>query len=214
MVTKRTGSIIFLLALLTAVIIGIWIVKIITGNVPYVDQWTRDLVDTLGVSTIYAPFRWITNLGSEPFLLPFTIIVAVILWGLFRDWLPALFFAGGTLAAHMLNMLLKHLVNRDRPSILIAANAEGHSFPSGHAMIPMVCYGLLAYFVSKKIHSNKVKFGFQFFFALLVFLIGISRFVINVHYLTDVAAGFFIGFICLFGLIYLYEWIQKRRSPS
>nr|WP_280922962.1 phosphatase PAP2 family protein [Virgibacillus litoralis] len=120
-------------------------------------------------------------------------------------------FGVGTLTSHGLNILIKRLVERERPSILVAANAEGYSFPSGHAMISMVCYGLLAYFITKNLKSAKATFAVQFLFALLIFLIGISRYMINVHYLTDVLAGFIFGFIFLVGLIYLYELIRNRR---
>ncbi|WP_240510188.1 phosphatase PAP2 family protein [Virgibacillus profundi] len=210
---KQYYIILFLLALVLFMI-GTWIVKIVSGGVPFVDQWTRDLVEKLDDTYIYTGFRWVTNLGSEPFMVPFTVIAALILWWMFRSWLPALIFAGGTLGSHLLNKLIKALVDRERPSILVSANAEGHSFPSGHAMISMVCYGLLAYFIAKKLTSTKSKLLVQFLLALLIFLIGISRYVINVHYLTDVVAGFIIGFLCLVGLIYLYEWLHKRRTQS
>lgn len=210
---KRYSIIIFLFALIL-LIIGIWIVKIINGKIPYIDQWTRALVEQYDDTYVYTVFRWITELGSSSFLVPFVAVMAIILGWMLRDYLPALIFTGGTLTSYLLNMLIKVLVERERPSISVAANAEGHSFPSGHAMISMVCYGLLAYFIAKKWRSAKAIFLTQLFFALLIFLIGISRFFINVHYLTDIMAGFFFGFLCLIGLIYLYEFIHRRRSQS
>lgn len=213
MLNRRHYIILFLLSLLL-LIIGIWIAKIIGEQVVYIDQVTRGLVDKLADTYFYTFFRWITELGSGTFLTPFTIVVSLLLWRAFRDWLPALVFGLGTLSSHGLNVLIKQLVERERPSILVAANAEGYSFPSGHAMIPMVCYGLLAYFLVKKLTSDKAVFAVQFSLALLIFLIGISRYVINVHYLTDVLAGFVFGFIFLAGLIFLYEWLQSLRGKS
>ncbi|HLS09788.1 phosphatase PAP2 family protein [Lentibacillus sp.] len=208
MLNRRSYIILFLLmaVLLT---IGIWVFRIISGKVLYIDQITRGLVEAFEDTTTYTIFRWITELGSGTFLTPFTILTALLLWFAFRDWLPAVIFGLGTLSSHGLNILIKQLVERERPSIFVAANAEGFSFPSGHAMIPMVCYGLLAYFVAKKLTSSKAVLTVQFSFALLIFLIGISRFIINVHYLTDVFAGFVFGFIYLIGMIYLYEWLQS-----
>lgn len=210
---KRNSILIFLLVLVLFTI-GTWVAKIINGELPYVDQWTRALVERFDDTYVYTIFRWVTELGSQSFLIPFIIIMAFILWLLFRNYLPALIFAGGTLMSHLLNVLIKNIVARERPSISIAANAEGHSFPSGHAMLSMVCYGLLVYFLSKKVSSTKRVFVIQLFFALLIFLIGLSRFFINVHYLTDIMAGFFIGYLCLIGLVYLYEFIQKRQNQS
>ena len=200
------------LAVVMFMICIIWNVKIMAGVVPYVDQWSREFVANIADSTVYQIFRWITELGSKSFLLPFTIIMSLFLWYLFRDWLAGFLFAGGTLGSHLLNTLIKGLVERERPRILLEANAEGYSFPSGHAMTSLVCYGLFVYFIVKKITSQKAVLGIKIAFALLVILIGISRYIINVHYLTDVIAGFTIGGLYLTGMIYLFEFIQKRRS--
>jgi len=208
-VLNRRSYIILFLLMAVLLTIGIWVFRIISGKVLYIDQITRGLVEAFEDTTTYTIFRWITELGSGTFLTPFTILTALLLWFAFRDWLPAVIFGLGTLSSHGLNILIKQLVERERPSIFVAANAEGFSFPSGHAMIPMVCYGLLAYFVAKKLTSSKAVLTVQFSFALLIFLIGISRFIINVHYLTDVFAGFVFGFIYLIGMIYLYEWLQS-----
>src|SRR5690625_7248972 len=104
----------------------IWNVKIMAGVVPYVDQWSREFVANIADSTVYLIFRWITELGSKSFLLPFTIIMSLFLWYLFRDWLAGFLFAGGTLGSHLLNTLIKGLVERERPRILLEANAEGY----------------------------------------------------------------------------------------
>ena len=123
-------------------------------------------------------------------------------------------FPGGILLTHQLNILIKSLVVRERPSISVAANAEGYSFPSGHAMISMVCYGLIAYLLVKKMKSHVLIFITQTMFVTLIFLIGISRYVIHVHYITDIVAGFALGFICLIGLIYVYERMESVLSRS
>lgn len=211
---KRNHWILLLLLIVILLMTGVWVVQILQGRMPIVDSWTRPQVELLSDTFVYTVLRYITELGSEWFLVPFVITVGVIIWIVYKNWLPALIFSGGTLLTHGLNLLIKHLVERERPSIYEAANAEGHSFPSGHAMISMVCYGLLAYFIAKVIASVKLKLAVQIFFTLLIFLIGISRYVINVHYLTDVVSGFIIGFLLLVGFIYLYETLRKRQSRS
>src|SRR5690625_3804642 len=101
---KNQFYIYFSLLIFTLIVISNWIITIIKGEIPYVDQWTRDLVESVSGSTIYTMARWITELGSEAFLVPFTVIMGLILLVMFRDWLPALLFAGGTLMSHLLNM--------------------------------------------------------------------------------------------------------------
>lgn len=189
----------------------VWSVKAVKGELPYVDQWTRGFVEIIGNSFVYEVFRWITEFGSKSFLLPFTIFMSFFLWYFLRNWLAGFLFGAGTLGSHLFNSVIKELVERERPRILIEANAEGYSFPSGHAMTSLVCYGLLAYFLMKKITSQKVKISIKIAFSLLIFLIGISRYVINVHYLTDVLAGFIIGGGFLAGMIFLYGFIEKKK---
>ena len=211
---NRNYWIISILLMVVLLVIGVWVVRILGGNMPYIDVWTRGPVELLSDTVIYTIFRNITELGSQWFLVPFVITAGIIIWIVYKDWLPAFIFSGGTLLSHGLNLLIKHLVERERPRILEAANAEGHSFPSGHAMISMVCYGLLAYFIVNRIASAKLKMAVQIFFSILIFLIGISRYIINVHFLTDIISGFVIGFLLLVGLIYLYESLRRRKSRS
>ncbi|WP_087973345.1 phosphatase PAP2 family protein [Oceanobacillus rekensis] len=201
-----------LFCLLILLLIGLWVIQIIKGYVPYIDRWTRELVMILDNSIIYDVFYYLTKLGSGSFLTPFVIIMAIVIGVLLKNWFAAFIFASGTLMTHVLNILIKKMVDRERPSISIALDAEGYSFPSGHAMISIVCYGLLVYFLRKKIRSMKVALVTHLIFALLIFLVGISRYVINVHYLTDVLAGFGIGFMCLVAFIYLYEFFKKNSS--
>lgn len=211
---KRNKKTILFLFFLMGAVIGIWFFQIMNDRMPYADKFTRGLVGQLENSLLYNPFRMMTNLGSDFFLYPFVIIAAIVLFIWFKHWLPAVIFAGGTLASHFVNVFIKRIVTRERPSISVEANAEGYSFPSGHAMVSIVCYGLLAYFITKKLKSKAAKLFVQILFSLLIFLIGISRYVINVHYLTDIIAGFFFGSLLLLCSIYLYERINSKRSPS
>lgn len=210
----RNKNIIIFLFFVIIAVIGIWIFQIMSGRMPWIDEVTRETVTKLETSFLFEPFRMITNLGSEFFLYPFVPAAAVLLIFWYKHWLPGVLLGGGTLVTHLINRLIKNLVDRDRPSISVSANAEGHSFPSGHSMIPMVCYGLLAYFIARKLKSKAAILAVQILSALLIFLIGISRYVINVHYLTDIVAGFFFGFLILIALIFLYERFSMKRSQS
>lgn len=93
-------------------------------------------------------------------------------------------------------------------------NAEGFSFPSGHAMTGMVCYGLLMYFLVRNVSNKKVSLLLQVLFALLILSIGTSRYVIDVHYATDIVSGFTIGFTLLLILLYTFEKISEKRTKT
>lgn len=211
---KKDRTLLLFLLIAVLIITGVWVVQIVNGYVPYIDRWSNQFVETLHNSIIYQPFRLVTNLGSESFLVPFVVVMTIVLSILLKKWFVAILFPGGILLTHQLNILIKSLIVRERPSISVAANAEGYSFPSGHAMISMVCYGLIAYLLVKKMKSHVLIFITQTMFVTLIFLIGISRYVIHVHYITDIVAGFALGFICLIGLIYVYERMESVLSRS
>lgn len=211
--TRGKNIVIFLFAVVLIITV-IWVVQLLGGNQPLTDQATRDIALWLEGSILFNLFEIVTHLGSGFFLYPFVITLTILLFVWYRDWMPAVFFGGGVLLSHFLNQGIKHVITRERPSISVSLNAEGYSFPSGHAMISMVCYGLLAYFISRKLKERSAIVAVQIFFSVLILLIGISRYVINVHYLTDVLAGFFFGFLLLTGLIFLYERWKGKRSPS
>lgn len=180
-------------------------------KMPYIDLWTRSFVDLMAERKGYFLARSLTELGSDTFLVPFTFVMMFVLWILYRNWLPALIFSGGTLLSYFLNLLIKGMFARERPSINIAANAEGYSFPSGHAMISLVCYSLLFYFLMKKLSTKRWIPFLRCVKIALVFSIGMSRYVINVHYLTDVVTGFIIGYFLYKGIVYTYEWVVTQN---
>lgn len=212
---NRTKYVPLFIGLILYSFILFWIYEIRMGQIPIVDKWTNQYVNYFSDTFLYDLFWAVTHLGSKSFLLPFTIFVGIILWILCKDWLVALFFSGGTLISHLLNMLIKNIVSRERPSLSIEANAEGFSFPSGHSMITMVCYGLLMYFLVRTIENQKISYLVQGAFALLIFLIGVSRYIINVHFATDIISGFTIGFTLLIIFIFTFEKIDyKRKNPS
>ena len=66
-------------------------------------------------------------------------------------------------------------------------NAQGYSFPSGHAANSMTAYGGLA--------ARYKKRGLRILLLTAIALICLSRVILGVHYPTDVLAGMCIGII-------------------
>ena len=81
-------------------------------------------------------------------------------------------------------------------------NAQGFSFPSGHSSNSAVVYGSIARFMKKR--------GVTIVAAVLILLVGVSRFCLGVHYPTDVLCGWLLG---LFGLFFL-PWLQSKFSTK
>ena len=97
----------------------------------------------------------------------------------------------------LLNTTLKALFERTRPvhdSALV--HADGWSFPSGHSSGSVVVYGMLAYVLMQTLPPPlKRRAGLPLVLAAtaLAFTIGCSRIFLQVHFATDVLAGFASG---------------------
>lgn len=152
----------------------------------------------------------ITNLG---FGFTYGLIVACsfIALLLYRRWLEfaglALCLAGGAL----LNLILKNLFERSRPDQFIMVAATGYSFPSGHAMVSLCFYGMLAFLIARKIKKWQYQYGIAVVTILFIAAIGISRIYLGVHYPSDVVAGYAAGAVWLTFTISLLWWWEEQR---
>jgi len=110
------------------------------------------------------------------------------------------------LLATALNNILKVTIMRDRP-IWKTLDLKTYSYPSGHTMISFVFYGLLIYLINKNYHGKYKKLIISLL-SILIFLIGLSRIFLGVHYFTDVLGAYFFG--C--GYLLLFIYVIKRRK--
>ncbi len=116
-----------------------------------------------------------------------------------------------TTSAMVLIYLLKVLFGRARPTLWKWIINVGHpSFPSGHAMLSLVVYGLIAYILAKQFPQwQKPILTLS---AILVIAIGFSRLYLGVHWPTDVFVGYAVGLLCLIPCILILELEQKYRA--
>ena len=105
----------------------------------------------------------------------------------------ALWAAGTLTGIHLvLTPVLKEVFDRPRPdegSPIPLPSSD--SFPSGHASGSVVTFALLAIFSAERWPSRRgLLVGLA---AVLAVGAGMSRVVLNVHFVTDVLAGFALG---------------------
>ncbi|MDC3417262.1 phosphatase PAP2 family protein [Aquibacillus salsiterrae] len=193
-----------MLALVTGLVV---LLRVRYTDMPIIDKWAMPFAVGLEDTVIFEVFRWITELGSSTFLTPLSILFAIGLWFYTKDWLASIVALVGPYLGHKLNYWIKINVERERPRIFAEAEGIGYSFPSGHAMISVIVYGLVIYFTIKYVKSTKLAFRINLIGIILIILIGMSRYVIRVHYLTDVLAGFAFGVVCLLLCIKIYEYL-------
>lgn len=148
---------------------------------------TGALARELGAGTLRASAA-LTRLGDPPFLIAVALLVAATLL-VRREGLVAWSWLVTTAGGALLNWTLKELFGRARPVHDHGfAKAAGMSFPSGHAAGSMVVYGFLCYLLVRHTH---VRWHLPIVVAglLLVVAVGSSRVLLQVHYFSDVLAG-------------------------
>jgi len=132
---------------------------------------------------------WFTYLGDRDLLTVIAVAMTLALL-LRREWALAGLCALATAGAGGLNQTFKHLFQRVRPEHVHGyVDPDGWSFPSGHASAALAVYGVACYLVLRfsppRWHSYCLAGT-----AALVTAIGVSRILLQVHYLSDVVAGF------------------------
>jgi undecaprenyl-diphosphatase len=117
--------------------------------------------------------------------------------------------------AMLLDPSLKTLVGRLRPVVdSPVAHAPGNSFPSGHALSSMIVYGALL-LVFLPIVGARWRRLFIGVVATIVFLIGLSRIALGVHFLSDVLAGWLLGAAWLGITAYAFRvWRREAGHPQ
>ena len=94
--------------------------------------------------------------------------------------------------------LFKALVQRPRPDRSFWLVLEsGFSFPSGHSMNGMFCYGMMIYLLWRNCENKLIRNLVTIFLCILIPLIALSRVYCGVHHPTDVIAGLSAGLAML-----------------
>lgn len=131
----------------------------------------------------------ITQFGSALLLIILTVVLAIII----KDKKISFSIFLNLILVGLINQILKHIVQRPRPTEYRIIDEKGYSFPSGHSMASVAFYGFLIYLIYKKVKNPKLKWIFILLLSILIILIGSSRIYLGVHYTSDVLAGFFVS---------------------
>jgi len=156
-----------------------------------------------------APMSFLSFLGQEEFYL---LIMPALLW----CWDAAAGLRVGVmlLLSAGINSISKLAFHSPRPfwydsNVTAISHESSFGLPSGHSQNAVAVWGAMAVSLQKK-------WAWILAFALM-FLIGLSRLYLGVHFLHDVLLGWTIGALMLWGLIRLEapikKWIGATKSP-
>ncbi|WP_251554866.1 phosphatase PAP2 family protein [Neobacillus muris] len=157
-------------------------------------------------------FVQITEMGDKKGI--GAVGVLVLLWLLFKkkNYLGAGVFALAVALGNEVSNLLKDAFARPRPEIEHLIHVTSYSYPSGHAMVGMIVYFLIAYLVMESVQSKIGKSITIVIIASLLLLIGASRIILQVHYPSDVLGGYALGFLWVSIWIGIYRSVRQRQT--
>ena len=160
-----------------------------------------------GVSVIKA----VTWLGSGGVLWAVTVLAVVVL-AIRRRWRLAIYLLVTGAGELTLDPVLKALVGRLRPVVAHPiAYGKGDSFPSGHALGSMVCYGAL-FLVFLPATRGAWRRVCTAVIVTLIAAIGISRLLLGVHYLSDVLGAWALGLTWLGITAFAFELTRQATG--
>lgn len=152
-----------------------------------------------------------TFLGSSLFLLPaYVLLVGTLI--IFQKKRIALDISTVAISSFLVMQVLKRVFQRQRPDLPIIKAIHTYSFPSGHSLSSFIFCSILAYLIWKMKMHVLWKWVLTILLFLVAVAIGISRIVLNVHFATDVIAGFCLGMMWVTLSFWIIQRINHRRT--
>ena len=164
-----------------------------------------------GHAAVVSVVEAVTWLGSSGVL--WTLIgMAVVVLAIRRRWRLAIYLLVTGAGALTLDPVLKSLVGRLRPVVAHpVAYGTGDSFPSGHALGSIVCYGAL-FLVFLPATRGTWRRVFVAVIVALIAAIGVSRLLLGVHYLSDVLGAWALGVTWLGVTAFAFELSRQAAG--
>ena len=171
-----------------------------------------DLATPIGPPWLLSSMRDLTALGGVTVLTLVSLLAIAFLLVRGR-WHQAIYTTAATGGGAIMGRILKALFARERPEI-VPHLVEVHSlsFPSGHSMNSAIVYLTLAVLIARSYEGRRTRSFVIGAAALLVFVIGLTRIYLGVHYPSDVLGGWTVGaaWALLAGLI--ATKLQERNT--
>lgn len=153
--------------------------------------------------------KFISFLGTVEF---YILLIPFLYWAISASLGFRVFLL--LLGTEFLAVSCKQLLHQPRPywigNVKPLSTETSYGIPSSHASDSLALWGYLAYRLRK-----------NWLWALtivLVFLIGLSRMYLGVHFPTDVLAGWLIGLAAIFlfvkGEAWLAPWLQRQSAAG
>ncbi len=163
------------------------------------------LISEVGVIYFFIP---ITSLASTPITCLVILLTAIVCW-VVRQRYIIIGLLIAVIGSTVFTFLTKMIFQRARPIDILLLEST-YSFPSGHATVTIALYGFIAYIAIRFSQRFAVQVRIMMVTLLLTMIIGLSRILLNEHYLSDVLGGYLVGVLWLMVAISVTEWLTAK----
>ena len=197
---KYLKWIICFISLLIFIILGM---LVLTKNDIYLDSIVYSFISKYISNNLTIIFKSLTNMASI-FIVIFIFIFAFLF---FKNKKYGIYMSLNLLIITMLQFVLKAIFSRTRPVNINLIEETGYSYPSGHSLTAMALYGFIIYLIYTSKLNKKNKIIYITLFSSFIFIVGLSRIYLGVHFFTDVVGAFSFAL----GYLIIYTNIIKDR---
>jgi undecaprenyl-diphosphatase len=185
--------------------------EMLQGDTQHFDQMIREWVHRYASPGMTSAMNAISLLGYNILIVELAIALAIFAWLRWRRAL--LWLAVAMTGSLVLDLTLKYIYHRTRPTAYFGMAPHSYSFPSGHALCSFCFYGVVAGLLSARIKSLALQMVIWCLAAALVIAIGVSRIYLGVHYPSDVVAGYLAATVWV-GTVIVLDHVRRVRKGS
>jgi membrane-associated phospholipid phosphatase len=199
-----------LMSLIIAFAILTYLVKTISFF-PLDLQITR-AIQTLDFAFFSETMVFLSWAGFSPQSFIISIVIVALIYFSGLHW-EAVVTILGAVFVQLLNLLVKGVIHRARPSadlVHVVDKLNSYSFPSGHVMYYTAFFGFICFLAFTLLKPSWKRTSLLILFGSQVLLVGVSRIYLGEHWASDVLGAYLLGSICLIAVIQLYRWGKSR----
>lgn len=189
-----------IVAIICTILTIVFVFLILSNHIDWFDSSIYQFIIRIKKTYITDVFIIISNVI---FVL---IAICILFWLFFKNKKISFLVTLNLGLSFLFSYLLKEIFMRARPVGIALVTEHGYSMPSSHAMVCISFFGFLFYYLYKNYPKGTFKTILLCFLLFYIFLIGISRIYLGVHYASDVLLGF------TFGLLYLIGFVKVFRK--
>jgi len=166
------------------------LIIITQGSLPC-DGWISSHISSLYSDTLTSVMKTISDINAARESLALSFVF--VMWLVYKKWYKEVKIYTTSLFLSIFAFAsLKHLIARARPESILV-DTHNYSFPSGHSTMAMsMALGVYFVFADKTQKRTLLLVGT----ILWAILVGFSRIYLNVHWCSDVLAGWSLGVVC------------------